>query len=74
MSELTTFQLSVDSWHVALDEFDEQVRSREDDIRHQLRMILDDLQKWIEISTEYVSFSFLVYLIILAQSRDTEAV
>jgi hypothetical protein len=52
MSELTVLQSSVDAWHVGVDEFDQQVRSSEDDTRHQLRMVVDDLQKWTESSAQ----------------------
>jgi len=49
MADLVSVQSSVDGWVVALDDFDRDVRLREDDVKHHLRLVIDELQKWLKV-------------------------
>lgn len=60
LAEMSSIQSSIDAWHVTLGEFDNDICAREEDVRHQLMLILDEIRcrlepdKWYGIKLFFI--------------------
>jgi len=60
-AEMSSVQLSIAAWRLSLSEFDSNMQAREDDVKHQLTFVLNEIQKRLETDGQYGITLFFFY-------------